>query len=72
MQLGYTIFVAFCVSGLVGTKIIITSKNSCLKENRSLQEISTVTTPVINPEKVYLPPLNVQPGLLKNFFKAVY
>jgi len=42
------------------------------KENSSLQEINAVTTPQINPEKVYLPPLNIPTGLLKNLFKAMY
>jgi hypothetical protein len=30
-----------------------------------------VNTPLINPEKVYLPPLHVKFGLIKNFAKAV-
>jgi hypothetical protein len=57
------------VSGIVGTKIIIALKNICLKENRSFQEINAVTTPLIGPEKVYLPPLHIQLGLLKNSVK---
>ena len=53
------------MSGTAETKIIIILKNICLKENRSFQEINAVTTPLIGPEKVYLPPLHIQLGLLK-------
>jgi hypothetical protein len=30
-----------------------------------------VNTPLINPEKVYLPPLHMKLGYIKNSFKAV-
>jgi hypothetical protein len=65
-------FVVFCVSGTVGTKIIIMHKNSCLKEDRSFQEINAITTPLFSLVKVYLPPLHIQLELLKYFVKAMH
>jgi len=38
LQLGYTNFVAFCVSGTIGTRNIITSKNSSLNETGLFQD----------------------------------
>jgi hypothetical protein len=31
-----------------------------------------VHTPLIHPEKVYVPPLHIKLGLIQNFFKAMY
>jgi len=38
LQLGYTKFVAFCVTGIIRTKYITTSTNSGLVENSLFQD----------------------------------
>jgi hypothetical protein len=58
-------FAAFCVSKIVVTENIITSKNSGLNENHIFQERKNlVNMPFINPEKVYLPLLHIKLGLI--------
>jgi hypothetical protein len=65
-------FVAFCVSGIVGRQKIISSKNSVLNENCLIPgQKNVLNTPLINREKVYLPPLHTKLGLIKNSIKAV-
>jgi hypothetical protein len=64
-------FVDFHVSETVGTEKRITSKNSSLNKNRLLQDIImyVINSPLINPQKVYLPPLHNKKFLHGNRWK---
>ena len=65
-------FVALCVSGIVGTENIITCKEQWPKQESLIPgQKNAVYTPLINPEKVYLPPLHIKLGPIKNFVNAM-
>jgi hypothetical protein len=56
--------------GQQGQKKTITSKNSGQNEIHLFQERKIVlNNPLVNPEKVFLPPLHIKLGLMKNFVK---
>jgi len=65
MWLGYQTIVLFCVSEIARTDNIITSKNSCLIENRLLQKIKSIIRNINKLGKIYLSPINIKVGLLK-------
>jgi hypothetical protein len=61
-------FIAFCVSGIVWTENIISFKKQWPKQESLIPgQKNAVNTPLINPEKVYLPSLHILLGLTKNF-----
>jgi hypothetical protein len=64
-------FVAFCVSGIVGTENIITCKDQWPKEESLIPgQKKAVNTPLINPAKFYLLLLHIKFGTIKNFVNA--
>jgi hypothetical protein len=60
------------VNATAGTEKTITSKNSDQNTMHLFQERKNVlNNPLVNPEKVSLPPLHIELGLTKNFVEAM-
>jgi hypothetical protein len=59
------------VNGTAGTEKTIRSKNSGQDDIRLFQEKNVLNNLLVNPEKVFLPPLHIKLGLMKNFVKGV-
>jgi hypothetical protein len=72
LQIGYTKFCCFYVSGIVGTEKTILSKNSGQRAKNLTPGKKNVTCkPLVDHKKVYLPPLHIKLGLMQNFVKAM-
>jgi hypothetical protein len=60
------------VSGIVGTEKHILSKKQWPKRKNHTPEKKNVTyKPLVDPKKVYLPPLHIKLGLMKYFVKVM-
>jgi len=51
--------------------VIVNQWCVCVRSDGPYTHTHTCITPLIDPEKAYLPPLHLKLGLIKNFVKAV-
>jgi hypothetical protein len=67
-----TQFVAFCASKIVWTENIITCKEQWPKQELLTPgQKNAVNTPLIKPKKVYLLPMHIKLGTIKNSVNAM-
>ena len=62
----------FCVSGIVGMTVVIQPKKWPARKEFVPGRFNVQHVPLVDPQKIYLPPLHIKLGLLKNFVKATY
>ena len=72
MQSGFTKFCCFlCLWDSRATSQHYTKSNWELRSNYTPGKVSVSHLPLVAPEKIYLPPLHIKLGLMKNFVKAM-
>jgi hypothetical protein len=72
LQLGYTQFCCFsCESDSRDRKPHFVKKQWPKRENLTPGKKNVICKPLVDPKKVYLPPLHIKLGLMKNFVKGM-